>query len=65
LGLSISKKLAELLNGEIKVKSQVGIGSEFLLKIPNLIITTSYNCGFPMVSYLMEDETAVGSELGI
>ncbi|MEN2773536.1 ATP-binding protein [Acetivibrio clariflavus] len=64
LGLSISKRLAELLNGEIKVKSQIGIGSEFLLKIPNLIITTPYNYGFPVLPYLMQDETAVGSELG-
>ncbi|EMG12530.1 response regulator receiver domain protein, partial [Leptospira interrogans serovar Grippotyphosa str. LT2186] len=33
LGLTISKKLAELMKGEITVKSQVNLGSEFSLSI--------------------------------
>ncbi len=34
LGLHICKKISELLKGEIKVTSKVGIGSEFLIKLP-------------------------------
>lgn len=34
LGLSISKKLIELLNGTISVKSKVGIGTTFSVKLP-------------------------------
>ncbi len=36
LGLSIAKKLADLHQGKIEVKSQAGKGSEFTLKIPVL-----------------------------
>jgi signal transduction histidine kinase/CheY-like chemotaxis protein len=34
LGLPLSKKLATLLNGEVWVKSQLGVGSTFSLKLP-------------------------------
>jgi signal transduction histidine kinase len=34
LGLSISKAYAEMLGGKIRVKSQVGVGSEFIFTIP-------------------------------
>lgn len=43
LGLSISKKLAEIMDGEIKVNSIPGQGSEFLLRIPNLVVNC-YKC---------------------
>jgi PAS domain S-box-containing protein len=33
LGLTISRRLAELLNGEISVTSELGIGSKFMVKI--------------------------------
>ncbi|MEI7491033.1 MAG: ATP-binding protein [Bacteroidota bacterium] len=35
LGLSISKKIAALLNGEIRLKSRVGEGSEFIVILPS------------------------------
>lgn len=34
LGLSISSKLIELLGGKLKVKSELGVGSEFYFSIP-------------------------------
>jgi len=34
LGLSISTKLVELLGGQLKVKSELGVGSEFYFTIP-------------------------------
>ena len=34
LGLAISKKLSQLLGGDISVQSQVGMGTEFVLEIP-------------------------------
>ena len=37
LGLSISKKIATLLNGEIRVKSRPGEGSEFTILLPAVI----------------------------
>jgi len=44
LGLSIIKSILELLNGTIEFKSEPGIGSEFLVKIPESESDTSiYN----------------------
>lgn len=34
LGLSISKAYAELLGGEIRIESEIGVGSVFFVKIP-------------------------------
>ncbi|MCX6282160.1 MAG: ATP-binding protein [Bacteroidetes bacterium] len=35
LGLTISKRIANLLNGEIRLKSKVGEGSEFIVILPS------------------------------
>jgi signal transduction histidine kinase len=37
LGLSISKKLAEMLNGSLGVESQFGSGSTFTLTLPVIV----------------------------
>lgn len=38
LGLSITKQLAEMMGGEITVKSEYGVGSEFVVTIPQKVI---------------------------
>ncbi len=47
LGLSISSELAKLLGGELKLKSELGVGSEFYFSIPattvNVIIKEDKN----------------------
>jgi polar amino acid transport system substrate-binding protein/two-component system sensor histidine kinase EvgS len=40
LGLAISKRLTEMMGGEIFVKSKEGIGSEFIVKIYNVDISS-------------------------
>lgn len=36
LGLTITKRLVEMMNGNIKVKSESGVGSEFIVEFPKL-----------------------------
>lgn len=35
LGLAIAKELTESLGGQLQVESQLGVGSEFILRLPN------------------------------
>ncbi|MGN0620506.1 MAG: ATP-binding protein [Porcipelethomonas sp.] len=41
LGLAITKKLVDLMNGNITVRSELGRGSEFIVKIPQTIVDPS------------------------
>ncbi len=43
LGLTISRKLAILLGGDLAVKSEPGLGSEFTLTLPLEAIQSNYN----------------------
>ncbi len=38
LGMNITAQLLEMMNGEIEIKSEYGIGSEFIVKLPQLIV---------------------------
>lgn len=39
LGLSIVKQLTELMHGEIEVKSKLDVGTEFIVRIPNKVVS--------------------------
>jgi len=43
IGLSIVKSLVKMHEGEITVRSQLGIGSEFIIKIPIKLIENDFN----------------------
>ena len=34
LGLSITKRLAEMMGGEVEAKSEIGVGSQFYMRVP-------------------------------
>ncbi len=66
LGLTISKKLAELLNGTLTLRSKFGEGSTFTLQLP-LEITTAVHKGDKNMPYMapklrmliIDDDTAL------
>ena len=42
LGLALSKQLAELLGGSIHLKSEVGVGSQFTVRLPRRLETAGH-----------------------
>ena len=44
IGLSLVKSLVEMHKGKISVKSEVGIGSEFIIELPITYVENSENC---------------------
>jgi signal transduction histidine kinase/CheY-like chemotaxis protein len=60
LGLAICRGLAELMNGSIEVKSQIGKGSTFILTLPLEKSSTVLN--IPQTQELEQDENTISSD---
>lgn len=52
LGMSITKQLTELMGGEVRVKSEIGVGSTFALVLP--ILKSDDNLNFTGVNTVQE-----------
>ncbi len=57
LGLSICKKLAQSMNGDIKLTSTLGIGSNFIVEIP--LITPTQDINTPSESLIYTGKRAI------
>jgi two-component system sensor histidine kinase BarA len=57
LGLSICKKLAQSMNGDIKLTSTLGIGSNFIVEIP--LITPTQDINTPTESQIYSGKRAI------
>ncbi|MCK8816957.1 PAS domain-containing sensor histidine kinase [Natroniella sulfidigena] len=44
IGLSLTKKIVEMHGGELNIKSEQGVGSEFIIKLPNKVIAEENTC---------------------
>ena len=53
IGLALVRSFAELHNGCVSVKSEVGKGSEFVVKIANVLVNEDQNKKHP---YLTKEE---------
>ena len=45
IGLTLTKQLVEIHGGSISVKSKTGEGSEFIIKLPNILEEKAINTG--------------------
>ncbi len=67
LGLAISKQLVELMGGEIGVRSQLGEGSRFYIRIPLEIDSTADSSlrieGLRGIRVLVADDSALNREI--
>jgi two-component system sensor histidine kinase MtrB len=61
LGLAIAMENARLLGGDIDVRSEVGVGTRFTLRLP---VTEPLPAGEPTVSFEPDDEVIVRPEGG-
>lgn len=76
LGLAITKRLLDLMHGQISVSSKVNVGSCFSLKIPNIEVVSAqglriapvpeadnFSCHFQAAKILIVDDIAINRSL--
>lgn len=64
LGLAITKNLVELMNGTIRVRSIVDVGSEFTIDLPltiddSVVVRSKYESSFETLKTLVVDDDAI------
>lgn len=60
LGLYLCQKLVEVMNGELRIESQVGEGSTFYIKLPVLLLEPSNSKAISRPDAIREDELPLG-----